>query len=187
MPNDPIISATTQFANRYGLDVEIYAITDTAMATPLITIDFANVSNISISGERTWATGGQAHVNKIGFNDPIQGTFTLSTQIMTMELLQLMAGKETGFTAGTTSYSVTFENTPDAMPKYYIVKAKTVWQDAEGHTFDETMTFHKACPQRALNIEYNGSGDPVSVDLVFDLLQDANDKVLTIDKADHTA
>ena len=176
------ISTTTQFANRYGLNVTVYAASDTSMSSALMTIDFANVSDIDISGDRTWATGGQAHVNKIGFNDPVQGTFKLSTQIMTMELLNMMAGGTVG--SGTTS--VTFENTANAMPKYYIIKAETVWQDAAGATYDETITFHKACPKRALNISYNGDGDPVSVDVEFDLLQDSNGKVLTITKADHT-
>lgn len=176
------ISTTTQFANRYGLNISIYAATDTSMSSALTTIDFANVSDIDISGDRTWATGGQAHVNKIGFNDPIQGTFKLSTQIMTMELLNMMAGGTVG--SGTTT--VTFENTANSMPKYYIIKAETVWQDAAGATYDETITFHKACPKRALNISYNGDGDPVGVDIEFDLLQDSNGKVLTITKADHT-
>jgi hypothetical protein len=176
------ISTTTQFANRYGLNISIYAATDTSMSSALTTIDFANVSDIDISGDRTWATGGQAHVNKIGFNDPIQGTFKLSTQIMTMELLNMMAGGTVG--SGTTS--VVFENVANSMPKYYIIKAETVWQDEAGATYDETITFHKACPKRALNISYNGDGDPVSVDIEFDLLQDSNGKVLTITKADHT-
>lgn len=176
------LTTTTQFANRYGLNVNIYASTDTTMSSALMTIDFANVSDIDISGERTWATGGQAHSNKIGFNDPIRGTFTLSTQILTSELLNLMAGG----TAGSATNTVVFENTPNAMPKYYIISAETVWQDADGNTYDETLTFHKASPQRAFNITYNGEGDPVSVDVVFDLLEDSNGKVLTITKADHT-
>mgnify|MGYP003310335098 CR=1 FL=1 len=175
------IASTTQFANRYGLNISIYASTDTSMSTALMTIDFANVSDIDISGDRTWATGGQGHVNKIGFNDPVQGTFKLSTQLMTMELLNLMAGG----TAGSGTTTVVFKNEANEVPKYYIIKAETVWQGADGATYDETMTFHKACPKRALNISYNGDGDPTSVDVEFDLLQDDNGKVLTIAKADH--
>ena len=151
------------------------------MATPLLTIDFANVSNIDISGDRVWATGGQEHANKIGFNNPLQGTFTLSTQILTTELLSLMAGKD--IPSGSAVADVVFENATNSMPKYYIMKAETVWQDALGATYAETMTFHKVSPQRALNIQYEGDGDPTSVDIVFDLLQDDNGKVLTITKA----
>ena len=175
------IASTTQFANRCGLNITIYAATDISMSDALMTIDFANVSDIDISGDRTWATGGQGHVNKIGFNDPVRGTFKLSTQLMTMELLNLMAGG----TAGSGTTTVVFENKANDVPKYYIIKAETVWQDAAGLTYDETMTFHKACPKRALNISYNGDGDPTSVDVEFDLLQDENGKVLTITKADH--
>lgn len=173
------ITNTTQFANRYGLNIEIYAHTDTAMATPLMEIDFANVSDVDLSGDRTWATGGQDHSNKIGFNDPLQGTLKLSTQIMTMELLTLMAGGDVS-TAATT---VTFANTANTTPKYYIIKAETVWQDADGQTYSETLTFHKACPKRAFNISYNGEGDPTSVDVEFDLLQNADGDVLTVTKS----
>ena len=174
------IQNTTQFANRYGLNIQIFASTDASMETALMTIDFANVSDISLSGDRTWATGGQDHANKIGFNNPIEGTFKLSTQIMTMELLNLMAGGTPG--AGTTT--VVFENTANTMPKYFIIKAETVWQDADGLTYAETLTFHKACPKRAFNISYSGDGDPTSVDVEFDLMQDASGKVLTVAKAD---
>lgn len=176
------IANNTQFANRYGLNVGIYASTDAEMVTPLMTIDFANVSDIDVGGDRTWATGGQSHANKIGFNNPIEGTFKLSTQIMTMELLNLMAGGTPS--EGTTT--VVFENTTNSMPKYFIIKAETVWQDAEGLTYAETLTFHKACPKRALNISYSGDGDPTSVDVEFDLMQDSNGKVLTVEKADIT-
>lgn len=175
------LTTTTQFANRYGLNLKIYDFADASLSTALMDIDFVNVSNIDISGDRTWATGGQAHSNKIGFNDPVQGTVTLSTQILTMELLNLMAGG----TAGSGTTTVVFENTPNAMPKYYILTAETVWQDAAGNTYAENLTFHKVSPQRAFNIEYNGEGDPVSVDVVFDLLEDANGKVLTITKTDN--
>lgn len=172
------ITNTTQFANRYGLNIEIFEHADTAMAEPLMVIDFANVSEVNIAGERTWATGGQDHANKIGFNDPLQGTLKISTQIMTMELIALMSGNSIDDANST----VTFVNNTNTAPKYYIIKAETVWQDADGNTYSETLTFHKACPKRAFNISYNGEGDPTSVDVEFDLLQDAEGKVLTVSK-----
>ena len=175
------ITKTTQFANRYGLNIEIFASGDAELTTPLMTIDFANVSDINLNGDRTWATGGQGHVNKVGFNNPIEGTFKLSTQIMTMELLSLMAGGE----IGTGATTVVFENTVNSMPKYFVIKAETVWQDADGHTYAENLTFHKACPKRALNLSYSGDGDPTSIDVEFDLMQDAAGKVLTVEKSDN--
>lgn len=172
------LTKTTQFANRCGLNIEIFASTDAEMATSLLAIDFANVSEVNVTGERTWATGGQDHANKIGFNDPLQGTLKLSTQIMTMELLALMSGNDVQ-EAGT---SVVFENSANSAPKYYIIKAETVWQDADGKTYSEELIFHKVCPKRAFNISYNGDGDPASTDIEFDLLQDADGKVLTVKK-----
>lgn len=176
------ITKTTQLSNRYGLNIKIHDITDSSFESPLMTIDFANIGDINLSGDRSWATGGQAHVNKIGFNNPLEGTFKISTQIMTMELLTLMAGKAPS--AGTTS--VVFENSTNAMPKYFIIKAETVWQDDAGTTYAENLTFHKVCPKRGLNIQYSGDGDPTSVDIEFDIMQDEDGKVLTIEKTDNT-
>ena len=173
------LTKTTQFANRYGLDVKIYSLGEgDEKGELLMTIDFANVCDVDISGDRTWATGGQAHANKIAFNDPIQGTFKISTQIMTSELLALMAGED----VAQASTSVVFRNTVNSMPKYYVVEAETVWQDALGETYSESLTFHKACPKRALNISYSGEGDPTSVDVEFDALETENGDVLTINK-----
>jgi hypothetical protein len=179
------LTNTTQFANRYGLNVKIFDLgTDVTAgdATPLMLIDFANVCDVDISGDRVWATGGQSHSNKVAFNDPIQGTFTISTQILTNQLLALMSGNEIPETTGAET-EIVFQNSAMHMPKYYIVVADTVWQDAEGNTYAETLTFHKACPNRALNISYTGEGDPTSIDVVFDALEDTDGKVLTIKKA----
>ena len=174
------LTTTTQFANRYGLDIEIYELNANIESDePLMTIDFANVCDVDISGDRTWATGGQTHANKIAFNDPIQGTFKISTQIMTSKLLALMAGED----VEQTEADIVFRNTANSTPKYYIVMATTVWQDAEGTTYSEKLKFHKACPKRALNISYSGEGDPTSVDIEFDALEDSDGNVLTITKA----
>lgn len=175
------LSASTQYANRYGLDIKIYALGEST--TPLLTIDFANVSNIEVSGDRTWATGGQEHANKIGFNNPLQGTATISTQILTAEVLQLMSGGELSGFSGT---EVVFKNDAMTTPKYYTIVAETVWQDASGTIYDETLTFHKASAQRAFNISYSGEGDPLSVDIVLDLLQDDTGKVITVSKTAHS-
>lgn len=175
------LTNVTQFANRYGLDIKIFALgEDPTEGTPFMTIDFANVCDVDIGGDRTWATGGQAHSNKIAFNDPIEGTFTISTQIMTSQLLALMAGQD----IESTENEVVFRNFANATPKYYLIVATTVWQDAAGTTYAEDMTFHKACPRRALNISYSGEGDPTSVDIEFDALEDAEGNILTIKKAD---
>lgn len=180
------VTNTTQFANRYGLDIKIYELGKQAAEPaedPIMTIGFANECALELSGERVWATGGQAHSNKIAFNDPIEGTFTISTQVMTSQVIALVAGADVKATPG---LEVTFENTPNSNPKYYTVVCTTVWQDAAGVTYDETITLYKATPSRAFNITYSGEGEPLSVDVQFDLLEDDSGKVVTITKADKT-
>ena len=174
----PDTITNAKFANRYGLNIKVYEYTDGSVpeGDPKLSIDFANVSDIELSGGRVWATGGQDHANMIGFNDRIEGTFKLSTQIMTMELLALLAGKEAELGA------VVFQNGDDVMPKYYTINAETVWQGVDGATYSENVTFHKACPQRSYNISYSGDGDPTSVDITFDLMQDGDGKVATFEK-----
>ena len=177
------LSNTSKFANRYGLDVQVYAYSDgsiPAEGTPLITIDFANSCALDVSGERVWATGGQEHANMIGFNNPVQGTLTISTQILTNELLALLSGQEINDELS----EIVFKNDAQTMPKFYTLKAATVWQTSAGDTYSEVMTFHKVTPQRAYNINYTGDGDPTSMDIVFDVLQAEDGKVLTVAKND---
>lgn len=175
------IAKTTKMANRYGLKTYIYAATDTAMASALVTLDFINVSDIDINGDRVYWHAGQAFARKGGFDNPIEGTFKLTAQETTVELLALMAGKNLGTFTGT---SVIFQNSSNVAPTYYIIKSETVWVDEAGTTYAETMTFHKVCPQKAISISYNGDGDPVSVEITFDVMEDGDGKVLTIARAD---
>lgn len=175
------LTNTTKFANRYGLDLQVFAYTDGTIAedaTPLMTVDFANSCALDISGERVWATGGQEHANMIGFNNPIQGTLTVSTQVMTSQLLALISGSEDL----TETDTITFKNDALTAPKYFTIKAATVWQDKAGAVYSELMTFAKVSPQKAYNVTYTGDGDPTSIDVVFDVLQADNGEVLIINK-----
>lgn len=181
------LSSTTQFANRYGLDVRVFAIGANVAnaAEALINIDFVNSCALEVTGERSWATGGQAKVNKIAFNNPLSGTFTMSTQILTDQLLNLMSGANVADANVASSDTVVFENDAFQAPAYYQISANTVWQDANGATYAETVVCHKATPQRAFNITYEGGdGDPSSMDIVFDLMEDANHKIVTLTKVD---
>lgn len=178
-------SGTQNVANRRGLDLKVYEYTDGTVAStaePVVTIDYCNVSAVSLTGDRVWATGGQEHANKIAFDESYNGTLTVSTQIVPLDLLRLMGGGE--FTSGTTD--VIFKNDSTVLPQYYTIVANTVWQDAEGIVDTETITFHKVSPQRAFNLSYTGEGDPQSVDCVFDMIQDDSKKVMTISRAQQT-
>lgn len=168
--------ATKQLANRFGLDIRLHTIADEAVAVPLIVVDFANISSIDLSGDRSWATGGQPRFRRIGFDDGVKGSFTLSTQLMTTELLNAIANGR--IAPGT--QNVVFQNDLRMPITHYQIKADTVWQDMDGATCSERLTFHNACPHAALNITYNGVGDPVSADIEFELLQGASGDVMTV-------
>lgn len=180
------IAKTTQLANRYGLNLKLWAAGTTTFtgedATPLMTIEFANLTNISVSGDKTWATGGRAHRQKIGFDNPLTGTLKVSSQILTAELLALMAGKDMSTFTGT---SIDFETGENTSVLSYVITADTVWKDASGQLYSEALTAYSATPKRALNIEHNGDGDPVSVDVEFDLIENDDGKILTVGLTDY--
>lgn len=167
-----------QFANRCGLNVNIYKYPKGEGAS-VVEVPFANECALDLSGDISWATGGQAASKLIGFPNPIEGTFKISTQIMTNALLALISGAD----ATQDSTEVVFKNDPDAETVYYVIEADTVWKDKAGATKAENITVHKALPKRAYNITYNGSGDPVSVDVEFELLEDEDGEIVTINKA----
>lgn len=167
-----------QFANRCGLNVNIYKYPKGDSGTA-VEVPFANECALDLSGDITWATGGQAASKLIGFHNSIEGTFKISTQIMTNALLALISGAD----ATASAPEITFKNDPSAAIVYYVIEADTVWKDKAGETKAENIIVHKALPKRAYNITYNGSGDPVSVDVEFELLEDADGKVVSITKA----
>ena len=174
----------TKMANRLGLDLKFYAYTNgTAGSAAVATIDFANEVSLDLSSDMVWATGGQEHANLIGFNNPVEGTLTISTQIVTMTVLALAAGADL-----TTDTSVTFKNdTSSVKPKYYTIVGETVWVDESGVSHNETITVHKACVKPGYNSTYTGDGDPQSIDIEFELGTDENGKVVTFGRTKATS
>lgn len=178
------LTKTSQLANRFGLNTKLYAYgsyTGDESDEPVMVLDFANISEINIEGDTVWATGGQSHGNKVGFNNPMSGSFKISTQIITSEILTLLAGKD----VATASNEIVFENTADGMlSPYYTITSETVWQDKDGTKYSEDLVFFKAKAKRAFNIAYDGSGDPVSVDVEFELAEDDEGRLFKVTRAD---
>ncbi len=176
----------TKMANRFGLDIEFYeyASDGAVSGDPVATIDFANEVAMELTSELTWATGGQAHANKIGFKDPTEGTFKISTQVVNMQVLKLAAG---GDISDTTNKVEFLNDNASIIPKYYIIKGKTVWQGEDGVTYSETITAFKACVKPGYNVTYNGSGDPQSLDIEFELGTNDAGQLVTIERADIAA
>lgn len=173
------LNKATQYANRFGLDFKVFDITDTELENPLVTVNYVNEVSVDLSGSTVWATGGQSHANKVPFNDPMEGTLTISTQLMTTELLALVAGKDMSTFDGD---EVVFNNN-DAN-KFYVITGQTVWKDKDGITYSEDIKCFKASPQKAYNVTYTGTGDPTSLDITFDLAEDDDGNVYSSKKAE---
>jgi len=172
------LDKTTKMANRLGLDIEFYAYEKDGVVSgdAIADIKFANEVSLELTSSITWATGGQTHAKMIGFKDPTEGTLKISTQIVNMAMLTLASGGD----VSAAGKKVSFKNDKDAVaPKYYIVKGKTVWQGEDGTTYSETITAYKACVKPGYNVTYNGSGDPQSLDIEFEL--GTNDKGMVVD------
>lgn len=179
------LSNTTKMANRYGLDIEFYEYdsTGTIGDSPIATIDFANEVSIELTSEVTWATGGQNHSNMIPFKDPTEGTFKISTQVVNMQVMALAAGID----IETNSNEVEFKNASgSASPKFYIIKGKTVWQGEDGTVYEETVIAYKACVKPGYSATYNGSGDPQSLDIEFELGTNAKGQLVKFTRTDAT-
>lgn len=178
------LTNTTKVANRYGLDIEFYTYasdgTIETNAQPVAKIDFANEVSIELTSEVTWATGGQSHSNMIPFKDPTEGTFKISTQVVNTQIMKLAAGVD----ISGTDNKVSFENKGSASPKFYIIKGKTVWQGEDGTTYNETITMYKACVKPGYSATYNGSGDPQSLDIEFELGTNESGKLVDFERSD---
>lgn len=174
------MSNTTKMANRYGLDIVLTSLSD---STKTATIDFANEVSIEVTGEITWATGGQGHTKMIGFKDPKEGSIKISTQIVNMQILALLSDGN----PFETNAKVSFKDDILVAPKYYKIEGKTVWQDESGNVYNETITAYKALVKPNYNAVYNGSGDPISIDLEFELASDSDGNFLDIERAEQTS
>lgn len=176
------LTKTTKMANRYGLNIKFYEYSETPSfeGTAEGEIDFANEVSLELSSDIVWATGGQAHSNRVGFNNPFEGTLKLSTQLVNMDLLKLIANDSTE-----SATSASFKNTSAGLtPTYFAIKGETVWQGEDGTTYTETIKCYKACVKPGYNVTYNGSGDPQSLDVEFQLGANAAGQVVDIVRAD---
>ncbi len=173
------LAATTKIANRYGLDLVFHNIADGTDTTGDITIDFANEVSIEVTGDAVYATGGQGHKRLIGFNNPLEGSMTISTQIITPSLMQLITADAESDTG-----TAVFKSRSDM--SYYKVTGTTVWKDENGVTYDETITAYKCIVRPNYSASYTGDGDPHSIDVNVELLEDDTEGMISFTHADQT-
>lgn len=228
-------------ANRKGANLQLRNYAD---GTLYSYIDYANSVAVEITSNRIYATGGESAARQVGFDDPIEGTLKIATQIVPIEFVALACspdGVETGAQIGkrekltvTTEGTLTLSEEPvagtlyvysadgdvtgepvattateksvtiadakvnDVYIAYYIVASETaqtatfsntrtpgcytiygdtVWKDTQDIVQAEHFKAFKAMPQKAFSITYQGSGDPLSMEMTFDLMEDEDGNV----------
>lgn len=229
-------------ANRKGADIQLRKYADKSL---FAYIDYANSVAVDLASGRVYATGGNSGARQVGFDDPIEGTLKISTQIVPIEFVALACspdGVEDGGEIGirekltATEGKVTLSKTPVAgtiyvykegeditatpaataatgtevtiegakagdkyiayyivaseeaksatfsnakTPGCYIVYGDTVWKDTNDTISAEHFKAYKAMPQKSFSITYQGSGDPLTFEMTFDLMEDEDGNVYT--------
>lgn len=229
-------------ANRKGANIQLRKYSDKSL---FAYIDYVNSVAVELSSNRVYATGGDSGARQVGFDDPIEGTMKLSTQIVPIEFVALACtpdGVEDGGEIGirekltATEGKVTLSKTPVAgtiyvykegeditsapaattatgtevtvagaqagdvyiayyivaseeaksatfsnakTPGCYIIYGDTVWKDTNDTISAEHFKAYKAMPQKAFSITYQGSGDPLTFEMTFDLMEDEDGNVYT--------
>ena len=73
-------------ANRKGANIQLRKYSDKSL---FAYIDYVNSVAVELSSNRVYATGGDSGARQVGFDDPIEGTIKLSTQIVPIEFVAL--------------------------------------------------------------------------------------------------
>ena len=108
----------------------------------------------------------------------IAGTFAAGTFTATTSA-QIVAGSnyEVGYIVTRTSgvKKITFNN--KRLPKDYFITMKTVDKDEQGVLTPFVMIAYKASIQRTFELSFTSEGDPASVTLNFDLMEDKDGNI----------
>lgn len=103
-----------------------------------------------------------------------EGTFTATTAADIVKDAKYEVGYIVSKTAGVKKIS--FNN--KKLPKDYYITMKTVDKDEEGLLTPFLMTAYKASIQRNFELSFSSEGDPASVTLTFDLMEDKDGNIL---------
>lgn len=102
------------------------------------------------------------------------GVFTETVADGGTAVITADAEYEVGYIVSRTSgvKKITFNN--KKLPKDYFITMKTLDKDEEGVFTPFVMTAYKATIQRNFELSFSSEGDPASVTLTFDLMEDKN-------------
>lgn len=237
-------------ANRQCADIDIRILKTKA---PFLFFDTGNTTTAGISGSSVYAR--KKGTRAIAFEDPIEGTMTISAQVIPFKLYALfsdgtihsdathavkatlestVAGKLTmapatgdsvvagsvfvypagsfgdasaaiactvadntitatsasdiavgssydvGYLVSRTSGVKRVSIATDKVPNDYFIQMNTVEKDEDGVITPYILTAYKASIQRTFTLTFSSEGDPSTVEITFDLLEDKNGNFLDI-------
>lgn len=126
------------------------------------------------------AQAGSVYVYAAGeFGDtPVEGTF--ADGVFSADSITADTEYEVGYVVNKTTgvKRVSFNN--KKIPKDYFITMSTLDKDEEGTLTPFIMTAYKASIQRNFELTFSSEGDPASITLTFDLMEDKNGNVLDI-------
>ena len=229
-------------ANRQCCDLDIR---DFKTGAPVLFADFGNVTTAGFSSDNVYAM--KKGAKAIAFNNPIEGTVSIETQLRPFKLYSLLGDgtieksgiiKKREVIKCTTGGELTLTGTPKdntvfackqgawgeevidgsfsgtkfsatssgdiAMGEYYevgylevkssginkvtinnnklpkdvTISMETLDKDVAGNLVPFVMNIYKATIQRNLELSFSSEGDPASVTLTFDALQDDDGNVM---------
>lgn len=151
----------------------VYAETQTITATSngALTIPIAN-GTIQAGSVFAYPIGEFGNESKL-----ITGTYSNNTFVGGTSYIVAGSKYEVGYIVERTSgvKRVSFNNS-DLQQDYYITM-KTADKDENGNWTPFLMTAYKACPKRNFDLSFSSDGDPATVKLEFDLMEDADGNI----------
>lgn len=145
------------------------------------TITCETEGTLSVTVDSGTITAGTVFVYPAGsFGDEgavIDGTFADGTfTAKTPADIAANADYEVGFIVNRTGVKkITFNN--KKLPRDYYITQKTVDKDEQGLLTPFVMTAYKASIQRNFELSFSSEGDPASVTLTFDLMEDKDGNI----------
>ena len=142
-------------------------------STPFMEVDYLNSGNFSLESEKVSAK--KKGVDAITFAGARTGTLTIESEMSNVQMMAMSLG---GNLVGT-KIAIT-----DVVPaKFYKVEGLFKVRTEEGKDIDSTITFYKVSPQPNSEMAFSAT-DIANFSLTFDLLLDANNKMIDMDIPD---
>lgn len=153
------------------MDAVSVKLTKVGEVTPVITIDYANSSALSLDAETKFAKKGG--VNAVAFPGSKSGTFSLDAEVITEDWLALSMGG----TLVTQNNVITVKGISE-VSSYKIEGTFNVKME-DGTVKQKDLTIFSASPQSKAELKF--STDEISAfTLTFDLMADSSGNLLTL-------